>query len=48
VLRLLRQAWLHIHIILRGDRHFANLELMALCEQDEQLDFIFGQAVTRP
>jgi len=44
VLRLLRQAWPHTHIILRGDGHFANPELMALCEQDEQLDFIFGLA----
>jgi|SRR3990167_288559 len=44
VLRLLRRAWPHTHIVLRGDGHFANPELMALCEQDEQLDFIFGLA----
>jgi hypothetical protein len=44
VLRLMRQAWPHTHIILHGDGHFANPELMALCEQDEQLDFIFGLA----
>jgi len=44
VLRLLRRAWAHTHIVLRGDGHFANPELMALCENDEQLDFIFGLA----
>jgi hypothetical protein len=44
VLRLMRQAWPHTHIVLHGDGHFANPELMALCEQDEQLDFVFGLA----
>ncbi|WP_448693357.1 IS1380 family transposase [Pseudomonas rhizophila] len=47
VLRLLRRAWPHTHIVLRGDGHSANPELMALCEQDEQLDFIFGLAGNR-
>jgi len=44
VLRVLRRAWPHTHIVLRGDGHFANPELMALCENDEHLDFIFGLA----
>ncbi len=30
------------HIVLRGDGHFSNPELMALCESDDHLDFIFG------
>jgi hypothetical protein len=30
VLRLMRQAWPYTHIILRGDGHFANPELMVL------------------
>ncbi len=42
VLRQLRRAWPDTHILLRGDGHFANPELMALCEGDAQLDFLFG------
>jgi Transposase DDE domain group 1 len=42
VLRCLRQAWPDTHIVLRGDGHFSNPELMALCEDDERLDFLFG------
>lgn len=44
VLRLLRQAWPETHIILRGDGHFSNPELMALCQTDAHLDFLFGLA----
>lgn len=44
VVRRLRQAWPDTHIVLRGDGHFANPELMALCERDERLDFLFGLA----
>lgn len=44
VLRLLRHAWPDTHILLRGDGHFSNPELMALCESDPHLDFLFGLA----
>ena len=44
VLRRLRAAWPETHIILRGDGHFSNPELMALCQTDPNLDFIFGLA----
>jgi hypothetical protein len=44
VVHALRQAWPDTHIILRGDGHFSNPELMALCEQDPAMDFIFGLA----
>lgn len=44
VLKALRQAWPQTHILLRGDGHFANPELMALCEADAHMDFIFGLA----
>lgn len=47
VLRLIRQAWPDTHIVLRGDGHFANPELMALCDGDVQLDFLFGLAGNR-
>jgi hypothetical protein len=43
-LRMLRQAWPETHIVLRGDAHFANPELMALADADPHLDFIFGLA----
>lgn len=42
VVRRLRQAWPDTHIVLRGDGHFSNPELMALCEGDDRLDFLFG------
>lgn len=42
VLSLLRKHWPTTHIVLRGDGHFANPELMALAETDDHLDFIFG------
>jgi len=42
VLRLLRQHWPHTHILLRGDGHFSNPELMQLIIDDGNADFIFG------
>lgn len=44
VVRRLREAWPATHIVLRGDAHFANPELMALCEGDARIDFLFGLA----
>ena len=42
VLRLLRQHWPDTRILLRGDGHFANPELMQLIIDDGNADFIFG------
>lgn len=42
VLRRLRQVWPNTHIVLRGDGHFANPELMTLTLDDPDTDFIFG------
>ena len=42
VLKLLRQAWPETHIVLRGDSHFSNPELMVLKRKDPKLDFVFG------
>lgn len=42
VLRRLRQAWPDTHILLRGDSHFSNPELMALAVDDPLTDFLFG------
>lgn len=44
VLGLLRRHWPQTHILLRGDGHFANPELMALIQADDHADFIFGLA----
>ena len=42
VLKRLRAAWPETHIILRGDGHFSNPELMQLALDDPYTDFIFG------
>jgi hypothetical protein len=42
VLKRLRAAWPQTHIVLRGDGHFSNPELMELALADPHLDFIFG------
>jgi hypothetical protein len=42
VLCLLRQHWPLTHILLRGDGHFSNPELMQLITDDGNADFIFG------
>jgi hypothetical protein len=42
VLRLLRQHWPQTHILLRGDGHFSNPELMQLIQDIGNADFIFG------
>lgn len=42
VLKRLRAAWPETHIVLRGDGHFANPELMRLALADPHTDFIFG------
>jgi len=38
----IRKSWPRTHIILRGDGHFSNPELMQLCLDDKYMDFIFG------
>ena len=42
VLKRLRDAWPETRIILRGDGHFSNPELMQLALDDPYTDFIFG------
>lgn len=42
VLHALRQHWPHTHILLRGDGHFSNPELMKLISEIGNADFIFG------
>ena len=42
VLGLLRSHWPQTHILLRGDGHFSNPELMRLIVADGNADFIFG------
>lgn len=44
VLGLLRRHWPQTHILLRGDGHFSNPELMQLIVADGNADFIFGLA----
>ncbi len=42
VLRLLRQRWPLTHILVRGDGHFSNPELIQLIMDDGNADFLFG------
>jgi hypothetical protein len=42
ILKRLRTVWPDTHIILRGDGHFSNPELMQLALDDAHTDFIFG------
>jgi len=44
VMKALRAVWPDTHFILRGDGHFSNPELMQLCLDDPNSDFIFGVA----
>mgnify|MGYP001585496107 CR=1 FL=1 len=44
VLKRLRAAWPETRIVLRGDGHFANPELMQLALDDPHTDFLFGLA----
>jgi hypothetical protein len=47
VLKRLRAAWPETHIVLRGDGHFSNPELMQLTLEDPHTDFLFGVAGNR-
>ena len=42
VLKRLRQHWPETRILLRGDAHFANVELMQLAIEDPYTEFLFG------
>ena len=44
VLKLLRQHWPNTHILVRGDGHFSNPELMQLIDAMPNTEFIFGLA----
>ena len=45
ILPRLREHWSETHILLRGDGHFSNPELMDLVDADPSADFVFGLAV---
>jgi hypothetical protein len=42
VMKLIRSEWPDTQIVLRGDGHFSNPELMELVANDPKADFIFG------
>jgi hypothetical protein len=42
ILKVLRAQWPDTHIVVRGDGHFSNPELMDLIDQDPLADFVFG------
>ncbi len=47
ILMRIRQQWPGTHIILRGDGHFSNPELMQLSLDDGNMDFIFGMTANK-
>ncbi len=47
VVRLLRKTWPDTRIVLRGDAHFANPELMAFADAEPNTDFLFGLSGNR-
>lgn len=44
IVRRIRARWQGVHVILRGDSGFCRDELMAWCESQEQVDYVFGKA----
>ena len=42
IMKLIRSEWPNTRIVLRGDGHFSNPELMQLVADDTKADFIFG------
>jgi hypothetical protein len=47
IVRSLRQHWPDTHIVLRGDSHFANPQLMQIALDDPACDFVFGLSSNR-
>ena len=43
IVRRLREAWLQVRIVVRGDSAFSNDELMVWCEE-EGIDYVLGLA----
>ena len=42
LIRRIRAQWPETRILLRGDGHYARPEVMALCEAEGRVDFLFG------
>ncbi|WP_067515988.1 IS1380 family transposase [Endozoicomonas ascidiicola] len=48
LLALIRQSWPKTHLIIRGDSHFAQPELMQVVEQDKAADYVLGKGAGHP
>ena len=44
IVRQIRERWPEVHILLRADSGFAREELMVWCEQQHEVDYVFGLA----
>jgi hypothetical protein len=42
IIQQIRSRWVNAHMVLPGDGHFSNPELMQLSQDDDNMDFIFG------
>lgn len=43
VIGLIRQRWEHTHILIRGDSAYSRDEIMSWCEDQQGVDYVFGQ-----
>ena len=48
LLTLIRQSWPKTHLIIRGDSHFSQPELMGVVEQDKAADYVLGKGAGHP
>lgn len=48
IIALIRQSWPKTHLIIRGDSHFSQPELMAVVQQDKHADFVLGKGAGHP
>lgn len=48
LIALIRQSWPKTHLVIRGDSHFAQPELMHVVQQDKAADFVLGKGAGHP
>ncbi|USE33849.1 IS1380 family transposase [Endozoicomonas sp. SCSIO W0465] len=48
LLTLIRQSWPKTQLIIRGDSHFSQPELMRVVEQDKAADYVLGKGAGHP
>jgi Transposase DDE domain group 1 len=44
IIKLIRSCWSHVKILIRGDSAYSREEIMAWCESQREIDYVFGLA----